>query len=268
MGSIQSHNNITVFWAKTVQPVKGINYTINSNTIILACNMLELLSNVRIKVNQKVYVKDPESSELGIKIIQRSIDLIHDLGFERFTFRKLAKGIGSTEATIYRYFESKHKLLLYLTSWYWGWLEYKLVFALANIASPEDRLDKAILALTEQIKEDHYFTHIDEVKLNQVVISESAKGYLNRDVDKENQNGLFLGYKQLVGRVSDIVLEINPAYRYPHMLISTVIEGAHMQRHFAAHLPLLTDIIEGEDSTTEFYRELVFKAINEPNENR
>ncbi|MEP1093664.1 MAG: TetR/AcrR family transcriptional regulator [Cyclobacteriaceae bacterium] len=223
--------------------------------------MLELLSNVSIKVNQKVYVKDPESSDLGIKIIQRSIDLIHELGFESFTFRKLAKEIGSTEATIYRYFESKHKLLLYLTTWYWGWLEYKLLFALANIESPEDRLDKAIIVLTEQIEEDHYFTHIDEVKLNQIVISESAKGYLNRDVDKENKDGIFLGYKGLVGRVSNIVLEISPNYRYPHMLISTVIEGAHIQRYFAAHLPRLTDIIEGLDATTEFYRELVFKAI-------
>ncbi|MEQ9405631.1 MAG: TetR/AcrR family transcriptional regulator [Cyclobacteriaceae bacterium] len=229
--------------------------------------MLELLSNVSIKVNEKIYLKNPESSELGIKIIAGSIDLIFDLGFESFTFRKLAKEIHSTEATVYRYFESKHKLLLYLISWYWGWLEYKMVFALANIASPKERLDIAIRILTEQIEEDHYFSHINEVKLNQIVISESAKGYLIKGVDKENKDGLFLEYKQLVSRVSDIILEIDPAYRYPHMLVSTVVEGAHIQRYFAAHLPRLTDTIEGEDSTIEFYRELVFRAINNAGDN-
>lgn len=237
---------------------------------MLACItyiMLELLSNVSIKVNEKVYLKNPESGELGIKIIKGTIDLMHDLGFEDFTFRKLAKEIGSTEATIYRYFESKHKLLLYLVSWYWGWLEYKLVFVLTNIKSPQERLDKAIVILTEQVEEDHHFTHINEVKLNQIVISESAKAYLSREVDTENKEGIFLGYKHLVGRVSDIILEINPKYKYPHMLISTTIEGAHIQRYFAAHLPRLTDVIQGEDSTTRFYQDLVFKALNDPNEN-
>ena len=113
----------------------------------------------------------------------------------------MAKKIASTEATVYRYFESKHKLLLYLISWYWAWLEYKLVFALVNVISAEDRLDKAIALLTEQIEEDHEFTHINEMKLNQIVISESAKTYLIREVDKENKEGIYLGYKQLVGRV-------------------------------------------------------------------
>lgn len=223
--------------------------------------MLNLLSKVSIKVNDRVYLKDPESTDLGYRIIEGSIDMIHDLGFEGFTFRKLAISINSTEATIYRYFESKHKLLLYLVSWYWSWLEYKLAFALANVASPFERLEKSIVLLTEKVVEDHHFTHINEVKLNEIVISESSKAYLNKEVDRENKEGLFLGYKQLVERVSNIVLEINPTYRYPHMLISTVVEGAHMQRYFAAHLPRLTDIIEGEDATTKFYKELVSNAI-------
>ena len=214
-----------------------------------------------IKVNEKVYLKDPDSSELGIKIITGSIDLIHELGFEAFTFKKLVQRIASTEATIYRYFESKHKLLLYLLSWYWGWLEYKLAFALANISSPEARLGKAITLLTEQIQEDHHFTHINEVKLNQIVISESAKAYLSREVDKENKEGLYLGYKLLVARVADIILEINPDYKYPRMLTSTTIEGAHVQRYFADHLPRLTDVIEDEDSITTFYQDLVFRSL-------
>ena len=173
--------------------------------------MNHLLSKISIQVNNKVYLKDPESSELGKKILNSGIDMIDELGFEDFTFRKLAKEIKSTEASIYRYFESKHKLLLYLTSWYWSWTEYKLVFGLANIECPKDRLKKAVLLLTEEVKEDSNFSHINEVKLNRIVISESSKVYLNKVVDEENKEGVFSGYKQVVQKVSDIITEINPS---------------------------------------------------------
>ena len=45
------------------------------------------------------------------------------------------------------------------------------------------------------------------------------------------------------------------------MLVSTIIEGAHLQRHFAAHLPKLTDQIKGEDAVSEFYHQIAFNAI-------
>jgi len=224
--------------------------------------MKEFLSKVRIRVNEYVYLKDPESSKLGKRILSHSIDMIDEMGFEAFTFRKLAKKIKSTEASMYRYFENKHKLLLYLISWYWGWLEYRLVFGTANIEPPKTRLLRAITILTESIKEDGGFAHINEVKLDRIVIAESSKVYLTKEVDEENQYGIFLGYKRIVGRVSDIILMINPIYKYPHMLISTVIEGAHHQRYFAEHLPRLTDVVKDEDAIVEFYKDMVIKAIS------
>jgi AcrR family transcriptional regulator len=224
--------------------------------------MDSLLSNVSIHVNEKVFLKDPESSELGKKIIAHSIEMIEELGFENFTFRKLGKRISSTEASIYRYFESKHKLLLYLTSWYWGWMEYKTVFSLANVESPEQRLERAIAILTEEITTEKPYLGIDINKLSSIVISESSKAYLTKEVDLENKVGAFAAYKALVARISDIILEINPSYLYPHMLISTMIEGAHLQRYFAAHLPRLTDSIKGEDSIGIFYKDLIFKTIS------
>ena len=223
--------------------------------------MNNLLSKISIQVNEKVYLKDPESSALGQKILNSGIDMIAELGFEDFTFRKLAAAIKSTEASIYRYFESKHKLLLYLTSWYWGWTEYKLVFGMANIECPKDRLKKAVLLLTEEVKEDSDFSHINEVKLNKIVISESSKVYLNKVVDEENKEGVYSGYKQIVQRVTDIIIEINPSYKYPHMLVSTTIEGSHHQRFFTEHLPHLTDVVKGEDAISCFYNQLIFKAI-------
>ena len=71
--------------------------------------MDKLLSNFTIRVPETIYLKDPESSELGQKIIKNSIELIDDIGFEAFTFKKLAESIGTTEAGVYRYFENKHK---------------------------------------------------------------------------------------------------------------------------------------------------------------
>ncbi len=221
-----------------------------------------MLPNLSIQVNECIYLKSPESSELGRKIVTGGINLMDELGFESFTFRKLAVRIESTEASIYRYFESKHKLLLYLTNWYWSWMEYRLMFGMANILNPRERLSRAITLLTEQVDEDSNFSHINEVKLNRIVIAESSKAYQYKGVDDENKIGVFSGYKQLVATVSDVILELNGNYKYPHMLVSTVIEGAHIQRYFAEHLPKLTDEVTGEDAITEFYLDVTFKAID------
>ena len=116
-----------------------------------------LLSRLSIQVCDSVFIKDPESSDLGKKIIVGSIDMLDTMGFDHFTFRKLAKEIGSTEASIYRYFESKHKLLLYLTSWYWSWMEYRLMFGIANVPSAIKKLKIAIRIVTEEVVEDNSF---------------------------------------------------------------------------------------------------------------
>ena len=92
--------------------------------------MKAILSQIKIQVNPKLYLKDPHTSELGEKILKKSIILIDELGFEHFTFKKLATEINSTEASIYRYFESKQKLTFYLINWYWSFIEYRKKFTL------------------------------------------------------------------------------------------------------------------------------------------
>jgi AcrR family transcriptional regulator len=216
---------------------------------------------MKIKVNEKVFLKDPDSSDIGRSIVANSILLIDEIGFEAFTFKKLGQKIGSPESTIYRYFENKHKVLLYLSSWYLSWLEYRLVFSTANIASPKDKLSKAIKLLTEPVQEDSNYSHINEVVLNRIVISESSKTYFTKEVDAENNDGLFMVYKRLVQRVANMVLDINPKYKYPNMLVSTVIEGAHQQKHFAEHLPSLTNVRGGDKDISNFFTQLVFNTI-------
>ena len=206
-------------------------------------------------------MKDPQSSELGKRIVSGSIGLLERVGFESFTFKKLGAEIGSTEASIYRYFESKHKLLLYLTAWYWAWMNYRMYFALANVDSPVDRLKRAIRLLSQEVIEDSEVGHINETVLHKVVIAESTKVYFNKEVDEQNSAGVFMAYKELVQRVSDIILEIDKGFKYPHMLVSTVIEGSQHQRYYTEHLPKLTDVIKDVDAISEFYSEMVFKTL-------
>ena len=216
---------------------------------------------INISIDPSFYCKDPESSALGKKIMQVGIEMIHELGYEAFTFKKLGVQINSNESSIYRYFESKHSFLVYLVNWYWSWIEYKLVFATINIHSAEERLEKSIQILTEEIKEDNEITFINEVLLNKIIISESSKAYHTIDVDKENEKGYYKTYKRVVQRVCDFVLEVNPKFEYPHMLISTIIEGAHHQKYFSKHLPSLTDVEEGENSIVEFFLKLTKSVL-------
>jgi AcrR family transcriptional regulator len=220
-----------------------------------------LLSNLKIKVNEGLYQSDPSGSKLGNKIIINAVELISEIGFEKFTFKKLGQFIGSPEASIYRYFKSKNQLLSYLVSWYWGWMEYRLVFEITNIASPEIRLEKSIALITANLKDELIIEGIDIRKLHQIIISESIKSYLTKDVDKANKEGSYLNYKQLVSRMSSIVKEINPDYKYPQMLMTTIIEGAHLQIFFAEHLPRLTNKQKSPNYVTDFYTNLALKSL-------
>nr|WP_321223512.1 TetR/AcrR family transcriptional regulator [uncultured Psychroserpens sp.] len=222
--------------------------------------MKTLLSNLKIEINQNIYLKDPESSDLGKRIIEHSIKLIDDIGFDSFTFKKLGVIIGSNESSIYRYFDSKHKLLLYLTSWYWGWLEYQLVFSTTNISKASKKLEKAISILTRTIESDSTFSHIDEVTLSRVVINEYSKSYLTKEVDEENKEGYFAIYKRLVTRLHDIIIEVNASYKFPHSLASTVIDGALHQHFLKDHFKSLTDCND-KIQPSDYFTHLVTNAL-------
>ncbi|TPN81252.1 TetR/AcrR family transcriptional regulator [Aquimarina algicola] len=222
--------------------------------------MKYILQDLKVKINDKIYIKDPESSALGKRIIENSIIMIQEIGFESFTFKKLGEKIKSNESSIYRYFENKHKLLLYLTSWYWGWLEYQLVFATNSISNSEDKLRKAIEIITRTIEEDSSFSHINEVLLNKIVINEYSKSYLTKEVDEENKEGYFSFYKRLVIRLNDMIKEVDTTYPYPSSLSSTIIEGALHQHFLKDHFPSLTNCNETITPTT-YFTDLVFNSI-------
>ena len=222
--------------------------------------MERLLKSVKIDINDKIFVKDPESSDLGKRIIEHSILMIHDMGFEAFTFKKLGVKIGSNESSIYRYFENKHKLLLYLASWYWGWLEYQLVFATNSIPNPEDKLASSIRILTRATEVDASFSHINEILLNKIVINEYSKSYLTKEVDQENKEGYFIIYKRLVNRIREMIQAVNSSYKYPASLASSILEGGLHQYFLMDHFSSMTDCNE-KVPPADFIVDLVFKTL-------
>ncbi|NMH25415.1 TetR/AcrR family transcriptional regulator [Flavobacterium solisilvae] len=222
--------------------------------------MNSILSNIAITVNPKLFVKNPETSDLGKKIISQSIILINEIGFEDFTFKKLGEKIGSNESSIYRYFESKHKLLLYLCSWYWAWMEYRMLFSITNITDPMEKLKRAITIVTEKVDDDSQTQHINESILNQIIIAEFTKTLLTKEVDEENKEGFFLVYKSVINRLITIIEEVNPSYNYAKSLASSIVEGSLHQHFLKDHLKTITNCNEN-NSPTDFYIDLAYKTL-------
>lgn len=219
---------------------------------------------LQIKMNEALFLRNPEQSELGKKIIRLSIELIYKNGFEAFTFKKLAKDIGTTEAGIYRYFENKHRLLLYIIAWYWCWLEYQISFHTNNINDPIIRLKMVIKLLATTLKDDEKTSYVNESLLHQIVISEGSKAYLTKHVSEDNKHQFFKPYKDLCAVIGNLILECNPKYKYPKSLASTIIEMAHFQNFFMNNLPSLTDFGKNKDEAKiiSFLDDLVFSSIN------
>ncbi len=219
---------------------------------------------LQIKMNPKLYVRDPEMSELGRNIIRHTIIMVQEMGFEDFTFKKLATQIGTTEASIYRYFENKHRLLTYITTWFWTWMEYQLIFHTNNVTDPSQKINIAIGLLTFGEQDPFIVEHINKGILHKIVIAEGDKSYLTKHVTEDNKAMLFQPYKDLCHRIAQMFLEYKPDYPYPHSLASTLIETAHHQLYFKDHLPRLTDFGGAEDTKelVAYIKHLIFSALD------
>jgi AcrR family transcriptional regulator len=218
--------------------------------------------SIQIELNDKLYIRDPQQTKLGKKILQQSIVLIDKIGFEKFTFKKLAEAIESTEASVYRYFENKHKLLIYLVSWYWEWVKFQIDFHTMNIKNPKIKLEKILSVIVESSKENPIIEHIDEQILHRIVIAEASKAYHTKEVDEENEDGFFSTYKSLCEKIANVITEINPEFPYPRALASTLLEMTNDNIYFAEHLPSLTDIrIPDKDDLSPVHKLLEFFAF-------
>ncbi len=215
---------------------------------------------VKFVITPELYAKDPESSQLGKKIIGESIKLMAEIGFESFTFKKLGERIGSNESSLYRYFENKHKLLLYLSSWYWSWIEYRMRFATANIADPFEKLERGVAVVTETIIDDEATEHIDEALLNNIIIAEFIKTLHTKEVDNENSKGFFLIYKKVIYYLAALIKDAAPGYKYPESLASNIVEGALHQHFLLGHFKTITNT---EAPPSGFYLDMVRSLLKD-----
>jgi AcrR family transcriptional regulator len=218
---------------------------------------------VKFDINEKIYLRNPESSELGKLMVKKSIDLIYELGFEHFTFKKLAIEINSTEATVYRYFENKHRLLLYILNWYWSYMEFLVTYKLENIIDKKERLKIIIYLLTHEFTTSNSQFDYNKKFLNQIVITESSKVYLVKDVSEINKNQVFKPYKDLCAQIANVISDFNPKYKFARSLSTTLIETSHHQQYFSMYLPKLTDVTAKNkmEFANLFLEDFLFKSL-------
>lgn len=202
---------------------------------------------IELDVNEKLCLRNPQRTELGRKILKTSVLLIDEIGLERFTFKKLAERIQSTEASIYRYFESKYLLLLYLVNWYWEWMKFCIELRLLYVKNPSEKLQFIISTVVDISKRIATVDFVDEFILHRIVVAEGAKAYHTKEVDEQNREGFFLSYKSLCKKIADVISEINPNFPYPRALASNLLEMSNNHIYFALHLPRLTDIDQNKD---------------------
>ncbi|NOS92822.1 MAG: TetR/AcrR family transcriptional regulator [Cyclobacteriaceae bacterium] len=222
------------------------------------------MATLAFKLNEHLYLRDPQHTQLGQNIIQKSVEMIDRLGFEQFTFKKLAEEINSTEASIYRYFENKHKLLVYLISWYWHWIEYRIDIASGSLQNPSEKLRACLRVLADEKKFDAGFEFVNEEALHRIVVAELDKTYQTKGVDDYNKEGLFGGFKSVCRKITTVILEVNPSYPYAASLVSTILVSSNQQLFFSEHLPSLTTIGTGQERYTQLYKfmeNIVFKSI-------
>ena len=144
---------------------------------------------IQITLNERLYLRDPQQTALGKKIIKHSILLIDQIGFEAFTFKKLAQAMQSTEASFT--VTLKIRLLLYLVSWFWEWQIHLIDINTKNIDDPVQRLKIIISTLCFASKENPSIEYVNE---SVCIDSSSLRGRspINKSVDDENKEGFEL----------------------------------------------------------------------------
>jgi len=225
-----------------------------------------MIKQIKLNIPECNFIRDPQETKLGNAILDEAVSLIDEIGFEAFTFKKLAHRIGTTEASVYRYFENKYQLLLYLDSLYWGWMNYQISLATHHKENLEDKIKTAIGILIEENKIANDFTGLNQHKLNRIVQQEGIKSMLSKNVDDVNKTGAFQNYKQVVARISEWIKVVRPEFEQPNMLVTTIIEAAHIQHFFAEHLPSLTNAEKGSKNVENFLIKLLndqlFNTLN------
>jgi hypothetical protein len=111
------------------------------------------------------------------------------------------------------------------------------------------------------VEEDSNFSHINETLLYRIIVNESSKSFLTKEVDKDNKEGYFEIYKRLISRLEEMIIDVNPTYEFPLSLASTILEGGLHQHFLNEHFPSITNCLSNT-SPTEFLKNIVYKTLS------
>mgnify|MGYP000556471396 CR=1 FL=1 len=221
-------------------------------------------SKYAFTLNSGLYLKDPLSSDLGQAILQKGVPLFLELGYEGLTAKKLAVEAQTTEATVYKYFKNKHRLLQYYFQLYWVWLEQQIKVFTAIIDTPEDKLLKAVGIICDIPTVAADPGVVSKEDLRSLVVAEGSKAYLSTQVDDDNAKKLFAPYKNLAHHLGQLIQNVQPQEKYPLALATTIIEMSHSLEFYKNHLPALTDFKAGQDKVAikDFLITLISNSLN------
>lgn len=197
---------------------------------------------VHLRPDDALFLKDPESSELGRSMLSEGLVLMNTLGLESFTFRKLAARMGSTEVSLYKYFPNKQRLLQYYYQLYWLWLR-QLCGRHAEMArDPREALTAAMEAICGVWPKELPPLQLDPWELRRLVIDEGMKSYMHKHVDEDNAHRLFAPYKSLSAFLAELLVACRKDVPLPRSFATTMIEMAHSLPFAMDHLPSLTEL--------------------------
>lgn len=220
-------------------------------------------SKYSFTLNSDLYIKDPTSSETGRKVIASGAKLILENGIEAFTAKKLAVDAGITEATVYKYFANKQRLLQYYFQLYWTWLEQQVKVFTAIETDPLQCLVKAVRVISNIPAVAADPGVITKYDLRELVINEGSKAYYHAQVDEDNAKRFFAPYKSITALLATMILAVKPDEKYPLALATTIIEMSHSLKYYAKHLPALTDFPHETDQVKldDFLLQLLYNSL-------
>ena len=214
-----------------------------------------------IAVNPNTYLRNPEDTELGRKIIKHGVELLSETGYQCFNFKHLAKYMESTEASVYRYFENKYMLLVYLTSWYWEYLDLQIMLNTRNIDDPHKKLRLMVKTIVSGVDSDFQNEYFDIKKLHKIVVEQSPRVIHSKKVEACEKAGMFSNFKTLNNNIAEIILECDNDFKYPSALATNILKLSMDHKYYSEYICSLTEISNCSESLNQL-EEMILYFLN------
>ena len=199
------------------------------------------LSYLQVELAPSFYKKNPTSSALGKRIVSSGLDLLNSKGYLHFTFKELAEKTKSTEASIYRYFDSKEQFLAYCSGAYWVQLKHRLGMYTLNIPDSKTYFERTLDVLLNELQDEQYMLLANK---DFARFRESSRRYglsiLGILSDSKSRDELSADYASLMREVyqfiEDAIEKVLPNSGFKDIIASSILSKTHMQSSKAKFL--------------------------------